>query len=254
MNASIETPPVDSPAQKIIIHTFTYAGDAKLTLEHALCIQMSMPEAHLVIIDDGHNPCPGEVREKLEQLGAEWRVSRWNRNRNLRGKEAILGIVDEMLASPCGENDVLMKIDQDTALLNGRELREFVQGEKILWGSTSNICLLHGCAYAVRAHALKKARTILASTPLPSTAPEDISIARAVLYLYPEEHHRELSRPCTRETPHSVWAGYHWGTYPNVTSYRRFSVVVTGNRPEPPLTREHRVEVMRSLRLLRQSH
>lgn len=236
---------------RIIAHSFTYAGDAELAEENALCIRHALPEAKLVIIDDAQNPCPEDIRFKLEEMGVEWRISHWRRNGNLRGPEAILGIVSEMLSSSENDNDILVKIDPDTALLDGKELLSFAQGNKIIWGSASHICPMHGCAYAVRAHALKQVREILSLTNLPPHAPEDCSIANAIMYLFPDKEQYDLSHPCSKEHPGSVWAGYHWGCYPNVTSYDRFSVVITGNRPEPPLTKSNRVDVMRALRLAR---
>lgn len=238
-------------ASRIIIHSFTYAGDAELAEENTLCIRHAIPEAKVVIIDDFNNPCPESIRRKLEELGVEWRVSYWNRNGNLRGSEAILGIVSEMLASSENDNDILVKIDPDTALLEGKEILSFANGTKIIWGSSSNDCPMHGCAYAIKAHALKKAEGILSLTNIPLHAPEDRSIANAIMYLFPDKNQHDLSHPCSKKHPDSVWAGYHWGCYPNVTSYDKFSVIVTGNRPEPPLTRSNRVDVMRALRLAR---
>lgn len=236
---------------RIIIHSFTYAGDAELAEENALCIRHALPEVKLVIIDDSQKPCPENIRRKLEKMGVEWRVSYWNRNGNLHGPEAILGIVSEMLASSENDNDVLVKIDPDTALLDGKELVSFAQGNKIIWGSSSRSCPMHGCAYAVRAHALKQAEEILSLANLPLHAPEDRAMANAIMSLFPEKNQHDLSPPCSKEYPDSVWAGYHWGCYPNVTSYDKFSVIITGNRPEPPLTKSHRVNVMRALRLAR---
>lgn len=237
---------------RIIAHSFTYAGDAGLIKENALCIRQALPEAIIVVIDDGHNSCPESIRREMEDLGVEWRVSTWNRNRNLRGKEAILGIMDEMLSSTESDDDVLLKIDSDTALLDGESLREFARSNNVLWGSTSSICTMHGCAYAVRARALKKARKVLSIKDLPATAPEDCSIADSLLYLYADSGLIDLQQPCNKDHPNSIWAGYHWGNYPLVDSYVRFSVVVTGNRPTPPLTPANRADVMNSLRIAKQ--
>lgn len=237
----------------IIIHSFTYAGDEYLTEEHAHCIRQALPEARIVVIDDGHNPSSEEVRDKLTALGAEWRVSYWKRNRNLNGPEAIMGIVDEMLASASSGNDVLVKIDPDTVLLDGQALREFACSGKMLWGSSSSAALLHGCAYAAPASALRKAKSILTIKTLQPNDPEDCSIGGALMFLYPEPGMLELTHPCSPDHPESLWAGYHWGCFPNVAPYVRFSVVVTGNQPPPHLSKRNRLDVMQSLRELKKT-
>lgn len=237
----------------MVVHIFTYSGDAHILGENVLCLKMALPEADVVIVDDAHNPCPIDIKEDLISIGVEWRQSSWKRNGNLRGPEAILGIVHEMLMSAKRDNDILLKVDSDTLILDGKALREFACSNKVLWGSFSKICAMHGCAYAVRAGALRKVYEVLRKKDIPAHAPEDCTIAEAFLCLYSEEKHLlDLSHPFNREHSHSIWAGYNWREFPRVDSYLRFSVVVTGNRPVPPLTYANRSDVMKALREAKQ--
>ncbi|XBD75278.1 hypothetical protein ABFY27_04785 [Akkermansia massiliensis] len=75
----------------IHVHLFVYSGDAALVGENLLCVRHALPGAHLVVIDDGRHPCPDEVKAQAEELGAEWRVSFWERGGNLRGRPVLKG-------------------------------------------------------------------------------------------------------------------------------------------------------------------
>ena len=106
----------------IHVHLFVYSGDAALVGENLLCVRHALPGAHLVVIDDGRHPCPDEVKAQAEELGAEWRVSFWERGGNLRGKACIEGMLGEMLRSMDDEGDTLVKIDADTVMVSGLSL------------------------------------------------------------------------------------------------------------------------------------
>lgn len=97
---------------------------------------------------------PDGVRLQAEELGAEWRVSTWERGGNLRGKECIEGMLDEMIRSACHEEDSLVKIDADTVIMSGDELRCFAgRKDLIFWGSGSVEQRIYGCLYGMKAHA-----------------------------------------------------------------------------------------------------
>lgn len=140
----------------IIVHLFTSKGDADLILENLLCTKQSLPEAHLVVIDDENSPCTEEIRRQAEEIGAEWRISSWPREGNLRGKPCITGILSEMLASSQNDNDVLVKINTDTCLLNAETLLAFSTSPKIMWGGARPDTRIYGCVYALKSFAAKK--------------------------------------------------------------------------------------------------
>ena len=178
----------------IHVHLFVYSGDAALVGENLLCVRHALPGAHLVVIDDGRHPCPDEVKAQAEELGAEWRVSFWERGGNLRGKACIEGMLGEMLRSMDDEGDTLVKIDADTVMVSGDDLLRFAdRREMVFWGSGSVEQRVYGCLYALKAYAAVKIREYVRRLELLPDAPEDIVIGTSAFNLYPgEERHLSL--------------------------------------------------------------
>lgn len=235
--------------RKIVIHLFVYEGDAALITENLRCCRNAVPEAKLVVIDDGNNPCPPEVRKEAEAFGAEWRVSAWSRGGNLRGRACIEGILSELLASSSREDDILMKIDADTCLLDGASLKNFAAGEKVIWASGCPDERIYGCAYALKAHAVQKVLDYVKTLELSDHAPEDIIIGFSTIDIFPDSALHDITRPLSQEPGVAKWAAYNWVLYPEVRpAYMDYTVVTTGNKPKPPLHKRHRLPVMRALR------
>lgn len=236
--------------QNIIIHLFVYEGDADLVMENVRCSRNAIPEAKLVVIDDGNKPCPDKVKQEAEAFGVEWRVTQWSRGGNLRGRVCIEGILDEMIASITDENDTLMKIDADTCLLDGRTLRAFAEGPKIIWGSGHPDERVFGCAYALKAYAARKVREYITTLDLASNAPEDVIIGFSTIDVFPGAENYAIVRPLSKDPEDGLWAAYSWTLYPDVFPfYDNYIVVTTGNIPKPPLYKRHRLTVMRALRM-----
>ncbi len=235
--------------RKIVIHLFVYEGDSALVMENLRCCRNAVPEAKLVVIDDGNHPCPPGTRQEAGDFGAEWRVSTWSRGGNLRGRACIEGILSELLASSSQSDDVLVKIDADTCLLDGSSLRAFAAGEKVIWGSGSPDERIYGCAYALRSFAAQKVLDYVKTLELSEQAPEDIIIGFSTIDLFPDSGLHDITRPLSQTPGESKWAAYNWALYPDVRAvYAGYTVVTTGNKPEPPLHKKHRLPVMRALR------
>lgn len=233
----------------IHVHLFVYAGDADLVVENLLCVRHALPEAHLVVIDDGAYPCPEAIRAQADELGVEWRMSSWERGGNLRGKACIEGMLDEMLRSGCTEGDTLVKIDADTVMMSGEELRLFADRQDLMfWGSGSVEQRVYGCLYAMKMHAARRIREYVRGLELLPDAPEDIVIGTSAFNLYPGEENHMITFPFGPEAPDSGWTAYHWARYPDVRGYQRFMMVTTGNPPPQPLSKRHRLPVMKNLR------
>ena len=233
----------------IHVHLFVYSGDAALVGENLLCVRHALPGAHLVVIDDGRHPCPDEVKAQAEELGAEWRVSFWERGGNLRGKACIEGMLGEMLRSMDDEGDTLVKIDADTVMVSGDDLLRFAdRREMVFWGSGSVDQRVYGCLYALKAYAAVKIREYVRRLELLPDAPEDIVIGTSAFNLYPGEERHMVYAPFGPDAPDSGWTAYYWGRYPEVKGYQRFTMVTTGNPPPQPLDKRHRLPVMKNLR------
>lgn len=232
--------------KKIHMHCFVYKGDADIIHETVMCALQALPELHMVVVDDANNPCPDEVREAVEKLGAEWRASTWSRGGNLRGKACILGILSEMLASAQSDDDILIKIDADTCFMNAGEVLAFANDpEKVLLGSGSYETRLYGCFYCMKAHVVKRTIEYVKTLDLIQFAPEDIFIGFSVIKLFPE---KEKYTFFSTTEQHTKWTAYSWWNYPDARKYRTASMITTGNRPPEPLHKGLRVNVMKNLR------
>lgn len=235
---------------RIVIHLFVYNGDSDLVMENIKCAKNAIPHAEFVVIDDNNKPCPDEVRKEAEDFGCEWRVSTWNRGGNLRGKTCIEGILSELIASAKDDNDILMKIDADTCLLDGSSLIRFADSNKIIWGSGDPDVRIFGCAYALRSHAAKKVAEYISSLELYPNAPEDVIIGFSTVDSFPDRELYDITPPLSKNPEHGKWAAYNWAVYPDVLPfYANHMVVTTGNIPKPPLYKKHRLPVMKALRL-----
>lgn len=231
----------------IAIHVFVYGGDAYILPETIMCARQALPEARLVVIDEAEKPCPEELRREVEAAGIEWRVSTWPRGGNLRGKECVAGILSEMLASARSEQDLLIKLDADTCLMNGDELRECLANpEKVMCAIGAMNDRIHGCCYAIKAHAVKNALQYVQTLDMPSHAPEDIMVGLSIYNLYPDPAAHNIHSPVTAGT---TWKAFNWWDYPDPRKYKNATVVTTGNMPPAPMTAKQRPLMMRYLRL-----
>lgn len=232
---------------KITIHCFVYKGDDDIIQETVMCAKQALPDAHMVVIDDQNDPCSLETRASVEKLGAEWRCSTWNRGGNLRGKPCITGILSEMITSSTSDNDVLIKIDADTCIMDGDEILEFSkQNQKILCAAGERDVRIYGLCYCIRAHAVKKTLEYLNEIDIPNHAAEDVVINFAVCTLFPDPSLHLIHKTDEAGTK---WTAYSWWNYPSSKGYRGKSVITVGNGPPAPLSKKQRRPMMRNLRL-----
>ena len=91
-------------------------------------------------------------------------------------------MLDERIRSACHEEDSLVKIDADTVIMSGDELRCFAgRKDLIFWGSGSVEQRIYGCLYGMKAHAAKRVREYVRGLELLPDAPEDIVIGTSAL-------------------------------------------------------------------------
>ena len=137
----------------IRIFIFSYSGDAAEAVACVRCARMAVPCASVTVVDDASSPVREETAVALRSMGAEYVQSSWERHGNLRGPDCIRGMLSEMCRE-AEDDDILVKVDCDTALLDGGWLRwmeqrpwcqmytsgDFVNGD---WR-------VFGCLYALR--------------------------------------------------------------------------------------------------------
>lgn len=233
----------------IRIHIFTYKEDAPEAVAAARCARMACPSALVRVLDDCHAPVDAGTVEALEELGAVYDQTSWMRGGNLRGPGAIVGVLRSMTAGAAPE-DILVKLDADTVLLDGDWLHWMTDHPECLWYSSGDDRhLTYGCCYAVRAHVAVHLADVLQERHLPDSAPEDLTYALTMI----EEYGREACRievPWRRgESENSRWSCWCWHSAeasPDLYA-RMFRMVTTGNPRPYGVPRERRAEIMHSL-------
>lgn len=126
---------------------------------------------------------PAGTVAELEALGARYEQTSWVRVGNLRGPGAIVGVLRSM-AAVAAPGDVLVKLDADTALLDGDWLHWMADHPECLWYSSGDDRhLTYGCCYAVRAHVAVHLADVLQERHLP----EDLTYALAMIQEYGRE-------------------------------------------------------------------
>lgn len=233
----------------IRIHIFTYNEDAPEAVAAARCARMAVPGAVVRVLDDGHAPMDAGTVAELEALGAAYEQTSWMRGGNLRGPGAIVGVLRSMTAR-ADPDDILVKLDADTALLDGDWLHWMAHHPACLWYSSGDDRhLTYGCCYAVRAHVAVHLADVLQERHLPEDAPEDLTYALAMIQEYGREACR-IENPWRRgETEDSRWSCWCWHSAtasPDLYA-RMFRVVTTGNPRPHGVPRQRRAEVMHQL-------
>lgn len=217
----------------IRIFIFSYAGDAAEAVACVRCARMSVPYASVTVVDDAASPVQKDTAATLRSKGADYVQSTWDRQGNLRGPACIRGMLSEMCRE-AEDDDILVKIDCDTALLDDGWLRwmmarpwcqmyasgDFVNGA---WR-------IYGCLYALRGWMAKRLYREMDWTALDDLAPEDVTIGREVLARVPVTLCR-IEEPWRQRSPWSAWTAWCWPSRTvSAESYAaRFAMVTTGS-------------------------
>lgn len=164
----------------ITIHTWTYSGDVltvqSVTSVVAACDRLGWrmgAEYRMVVMDDGCQPSDQEVREACLRLGVIWRESNYWRAGNLRGQVCILGMLQDMMSSMTSPQDVAVKMDPDTIMLDARWLADFVSDDRAQITGCDDRGNMYGMLYALRAGLLSEVLASVESCPAHLLAPED---------------------------------------------------------------------------------
>lgn len=167
----------------IRIYLFTYAGDADEAQACVRCALAALPEAVITVADDEADPVPERTRKALLAAGARYRQTSFPRYGNLRGPECVRGIIS-MLAGEAADDDIVVKIDSDTALLNGAWIRDMSETGAHWCASGADSRQFYGLCYAMTGLAAKRAAEVLMQADLPDNAPEDLTIGHTVIELF----------------------------------------------------------------------
>lgn len=197
----------------ITIHIWTYVGGAALT---PYAVESVMRSAELegwrlgidyrvVVIDEGCQPCPSEVRDRCLELGAEWRESNYRRCGNLRGQECIVGILTDMLENTGpGDRDISVKLDADMILRSVSWIYDFQWKRRRMITGTDDRGSVYGMMYALRREAILALLESLRVCPVHKVAPEDQVIGFRTRLLFGEGAFLPVSLRVPGQLPNSI--------------------------------------------------
>lgn len=131
---------------------YTYKGDQELLECSIKMLRKSAKDDNVVIIDDAFNPMDKEFYKKFEELNCKMILSTHRRNGNLIGPEHTEYHAKMMMASAPTENDIVIKIDPDTLILNTSFIDSFKKDEDavLLGAFKQHINYMMGMCYCVK--------------------------------------------------------------------------------------------------------
>lgn len=231
----------------IRIYIFTYAGDSNEAIACVRCARMALPGAVVTVADDSAFPVPQDARTALVAYGARYCQTSFPRHGNLNGPECVRGIIST-LAGGAADNDIIVKIDSDTALLSGAWI-EGMPGASLDWYSCgTGARRFYGLCYAMSGKAARLANEALLHADLPENAPEDLTIGQKVIDLCGVER-GQFAAPWTPQNRGGRWSWWNWDSVTtDPEDYARsYDVVSVGNPRPPHVPKSARWEVMHAL-------
>lgn len=230
----------------IRVYLFTYAGDQEEAKACVRSVRKALPEALITVVDDDAAPLSEHAQKSLVEAGARYRRTSFPRNGNLRGPECVRGIIST-LAGGAADDDIVVKIDSDTVLLNGDWIRG-MEASGLDWcASGAEYQRFFGLCYAMTGHAAKLAAAALMDAEMPEDAPEDLTIGKTVIDLCGEGRGKTIS-PWTPQNREGRWSAWNWmSAQVAPEKYAGFDVVTVGNPRPPHIPRSERARVMNEL-------
>lgn len=231
----------------ITIYILTYAGNGPEAVECVACAGRTFPEARVVVADDSRSPMPEPYRDACS-YGADIVTTDFDRGLNLNGPEAVRGILS-LLSQDAADDDVVLKVDPDTALIGRSWLQPMLDDSSVLFtacGTSQQPA--YGCCYALRGRVAAELAAVMQDAPLSPICPEDRTIGR-----YVRDHYDgcRIFYPWSPERWDGLFTAWRWqcgGKAQAATYARRFDVVTTGNPCYSPFPGLARATVMSCLR------
>lgn len=234
----------------IKVFIFSYSQDQEEAVECVRSVLLAVPGCAITVADDLADPVSEETVIKLHQLGVRYVRTAWPRHGNLRGRECIRGILSTM-AEGVDDEDIVVKVDCDTVVLDGDWIR-WMDGTNVpLYASgdfKGGVCRVYGCCYAIKGWLARRLLTEINWEMLDDNAPEDWTIGKEVFNRCPVSLCR-IVVPWRQCCPWSDWTAWNWySRTADVNSYAaRFAVVTVGNPRQDWQIPSERASVMRQL-------
>jgi hypothetical protein len=218
---------------------FTYAGDSLPIRE---CVR-SVINAGLfpVVCDDAADSLSRDVVAMLEDAGAEYVLTTFERRGNLNGTDTAAGIA-RTLHEACGRygTSCAIKLDSDTILIDPTQ---FLNGNVGVHSTVQNRRAAFGCVYSLAAETALCVAKELEFGHFDPTAPEDLAIWDAVAAL---NHQRTMH---DFNPDHGAFASVPIGSDP--VDCIRFAALTFGNVPDGGWT-DRPFQIMQEMRRFNQ--
>ena len=181
----------------ITIVFFCYRGEEEILPFQALYLSKILPEANLHLIDDSCDPIPSAIVEKIKARNPKlkYRLSHFNRNRNLNGETAVKGIVNALAESADIDGNsegIIIKLDPDTLLLRPKPILDGMAKKAQYFTYSSVKAPFSGGSYMLQRDVLQKIQDIVAVIPFdpdPRKVPEDVCICSLASFVTGRQAH-----------------------------------------------------------------
>ena len=238
---------------RVVVNVFTYRGDQKV-LEYTLRALLSLFSRNpleIYIMDDSSNPMEESYVEKYLNLSKSIRYEKtyFNRNRNLNGRDCIVGMIEKFIEHAKGQDALNIKIDPDVIVTSKIPFDELYNSPKSHYASiVQPQCHFSGGCYFFKTEALKNVLQIVLSFPIPNNeGPEDYIIGLA-LCASSIPKISLMFHAWNYQNDEGVAAAWNYGinesSYDSMIAYyrKKFFFIILGNYPFFGLTSEARLK------------
>lgn len=195
----------------ITVNIFTYAGDAPMLPYCVSSILRAHSDLTVHVIDDANVPIPEGAVVTLKNLSdrVHYRQSSFNRNGNLRGPDAVRGIVAELIKSSGEDEGVSVKIDTDVLMLKADWLNDIIANNTPMCCSLRPGNVASGTCYVLRNDTLPKLLKSLHTLELDELCPEDVAIL-SVAQALTREGECKIIIPQSESNKTGTWCGWDY--------------------------------------------
>lgn len=179
------------PNKTLNINIFTYKNDEDLLIYNVKCIDsQNLPNLSIHVIDDENNPISEKRKNELLLINKNifYRQSKFERNGNLNGKSAVIGILEELISSSDNEEGYSIKLDTDTLILNPNFLKNIYEHNLALFATLRPGNIPSGILYCLRNNILPKLLNVCNTIELPKHCAEDVTILSLATALTQDEN------------------------------------------------------------------
>lgn len=245
---------------KITLVCFCYSGDENI-LPYSLKSANNTfgKDLKIVLIDDDNNPISSTTLDNLKKTltcDFVYEKSSFNRNKNLNGRECVLGEIDYFIKHTKDREGLLIKLDPDTMILKRDVFDTFMRLENVDYASPvspiQHRSRFIGMCYAIKTRILEAGKKILHSFEMDEiNAPEDhvIGLGMAAASIPNFAFKMESNNSDDKITDFISWNYDCQINEPNIKMYYdKYQVITYGNWfLHNGLVKDDRIEPMKEM-------